>query len=129
MKRWEKRGLENTSINTKYEDENKNNLMNEEVEKNDDEVSIMIIDGGSVYVNNLAQLKRDFERMKVYTVIKLTKITISKHLIITFINKEGFQLFKSKKVNFNEDIQIIELNKTKKFEIVLKGLNMAAIDG
>ena len=51
--------------------------MNEEVEKNDDEVSIMIIDGGSVYVNNPAQLKRDFERMKVGTVIKETKITVS----------------------------------------------------
>ena len=89
----------------------------------------MIIDGGSVYVNNPAQLKRAFERMKVDTVIKETKITVSKHLIITFINEEGLQLFKSKKVNFKEDIQIIELNKTKKFEIVLKGLNMAAIDG
>jgi hypothetical protein len=126
-----KRGLDNTSINTSIgsEDENKNNKMNEEVEKNDDEVSIMIIDGGSVYDSNPAQLKRDFERMKVDTVIKESKITVSNYLIITFINEEGLQLFKSKKAHFKEDIQIIELNKTKKFEIVLKGLSFAAIDG
>ncbi len=97
--------------------------MNEEVEKHDDEASIMIIDGGSVYVSYPAQLNRDF------TEIKESKITVSKHLIITFINEEGLQLFKSKKANFKEDIQIIELNKTKKFEIVLKGLRFAAIDG
>ncbi len=125
-----KRQLINTSINTSTssEDDNKKYKMNEEGE-GIEEISIMILDGGSVYFDNPSQLKKDFELMNVATVIKETKITVSKHLIITFFNEHGHQLFMTKKTNFKKDIQIIDLNKRKRFEIVLKGLNYAAIDG
>ena len=56
-------------------------------------------------------------------------LTVSKHLIITFINIEGRDLFLAKKDIFKRNIQIIDLNNKKRLEVVLKGLNFAAIDG
>ena len=124
-----KREIGNTSINSNsgIDDNMKKHKMDEEV--SNEEISIMILDGGSVYFNKPAQLKVDFDRLNVSRVIKETKITVGKHLIITFNNEEGRELFLSKRNNFKKDIQIIDLKKKTKYEIVLKGLNFTAIDG
>jgi hypothetical protein len=120
-----KRTAGNTSIdqNSSIEEESSKKLkMNESKE----EISIMLLDGGINYIDQPSQLKRDLDKINVNNVIKEAKITVSKHLVITFYNESGRELFMTNKNKiFINEIKIIDLslNKKKKHEIVIKGLN------
>ena len=90
----------------------------------------MILDGGLKYFNEPKILKQDLDKLQISNLIKETKITVSKHLIITFNDITGQELFLAGKHKvFQNDLKIIDLNrKKKKFEIVIKGLSYKTYD-
>jgi hypothetical protein len=126
----EKRGIADTSIdqNSSFEVEaNKKSKINE-MNKTAKEVSIMILDGGIKYSNNPSELKKDLVNCKLNNMIKETKITVSNHLIIIFIDETGREEFEKVKSTIFMHNEIIDLNKKKPCEIIIKGLNYKTIN-
>ena len=120
-----KRSVNDTSIDLdKSTDEDLNKKL--KMSKSE-EIAILILDGGSEYINQPAKLKENLDNLNLSQAIKETKITVSNHLIIIFNDLTGRDMFMAKSNNFKKNIKIIDLNKKKKIEIVIKGLNFKTL--
>jgi hypothetical protein len=91
-------------------------------------ISILILEGGNDYVNEPSKLKLDSDKFKLSKEKSEIKFTANNHLIITFFDKNVCDLFLSKSKDFILNKKIIELNKKKNNEIVIKGLNYTTIE-
>ena len=88
-----KRSVNDTSIDLdKSTDEDLNKKL--KMSKSE-EIAILILDGGSEYINQPAKLKENLDNLNLSQRIKETKITVSNHLIIIFNDITSMLLAKS----------------------------------
>ena len=91
-------------------------------------ISILILEGGIDYIYEPAKLNKDCHRVIISEEIKETKITINNHLIITFYDQNGCYYVLANSKGCVKGKQVKELNKKKKNEDVIKGLNYKTIE-